>query len=430
MIGMKHFLRKFLLVWGSIFLYSISKNSWNFLASKIRIAMPLATVFFLVFLSMMALDCNSVGIKSTVSSRTRENMARDLPPPKIPIEKKKKGIQELLAKDSALYDTLLFAGDTHFSWGIADLQKDSGFLSPIEEIISVFEEANFRALNLETSLTDQGSPLPNKTYIFHDNVTNITLLHALRINLAILGNNHSMDMGKKGLIRMLQILKQEGIGTVGAGKDRQEARKPYRFRIGKRRYAIFAFTRIGAKNIYSTASRAGAADRVILQEIEELSKRARVILSIHWGREYFQRPSTQQVLLARKLIRKGASAIIGHHPHIPQAIEVYGKGVIVYSLGNFLFGSRNEHQRDNIISLLDFSKKTGCLARIRILPIKGHYKKRNFSVRPLSSSESRRFWLDYYAMIEKHSPSTAQLLQFQKILGIIPLRRDQASCGH
>ncbi len=414
---MKHSLQKLIIALKNIFLHPINFRSLNLLPNKIGISMSLATFFLLLFLSMIALYCNSIKVKS-------EAPRQEL------IGKKKKGLQKLLAKDSVLYDTLLFAGDTHFSWGISDLQKRSGYLSPIKRVISIFEEANFRALNLETSLTDQGSPLPNKAYIFHDNVKNIPLLHALRINLAILGNNHSMDMGEKGLIRMLQILKKEGIGTVGAGRNHQEARKPYRFRIGKRRYAILSFTRVGAKSIYSNSSRAGAADRVILQKIRELSKQAKVILSIHWGREYFQYPSNQQILLARRLIRNGASAIIGHHPHIPQSIEVYRKSVIIYSLGNFLFGSRNEYQRDNIISFLDFSKQTGRLERIRILPIKGNYKKHSFAVRALSFSESRRFWINYYAMIKQHSPSTAKLLQFQKVLGIIPVRKPKSSYVH
>ena len=41
--------------------------------------------------------------------------------------------------------------------------------------------------------------------------------------------------------------------------------------------------------------------------------------------------------LFRGLVRAGADAVIGHHPHVPQGMEWQDGRPIVYSLGNFVF---------------------------------------------------------------------------------------------
>ena len=44
--------------------------------------------------------------------------------------------------------------------------------------------------------------------------------------------------------------------------------------------------------------------------------------------------------LAKKYIDAGADAVIGAHPHILQGMEIYNGKPVVYSLGNFLFGTK------------------------------------------------------------------------------------------
>ena len=47
------------------------------------------------------------------------------------------------------------------------------------------------------------------------------------------------------------------------------------------------------------------------------------IVSIHWGDEYSEYPNQEQISFAHTIIDSGADAIIGHHPHIFQGIEIY-----------------------------------------------------------------------------------------------------------
>ena len=61
-----------------------------------------------------------------------------------------------------------------------------------------------------------------------------------------------------------------------------------------------------------------------------------LVVSLHWGDEFIDRPSPADVQLAHAIVDAGADLIIGHHPHVLRGVERYGRGWIVYSLGNFV----------------------------------------------------------------------------------------------
>ena len=61
----------------------------------------------------------------------------------------------------------------------------------------------------------------------------------------------------------------------------------------------------------------------------------------HWGLPYQRQPTEQDRMKARQFIELGADAVIGHHPHILQPIEINKNRPILYSVGNFAFGSGN-----------------------------------------------------------------------------------------
>ena len=54
---------------------------------------------------------------------------------------------------------------------------------------------------------------------------------------------------------------------------------------------------------------------------------------VHWGRNY--RPvSARQERLAAALRDAGADIVVGHHPHIPQRIDLSHRCPVFFSLGN------------------------------------------------------------------------------------------------
>jgi hypothetical protein len=72
--------------------------------------------------------------------------------------------------------------------------------------------------------------------------------------------------------------------------------------------------------------------------VAESAERAdAVIVFLHAGCEQVLFPSPAMQRRCRELVDAGAAAVIAHHPHVPQGIELWRGRPIAYSLGNFLF---------------------------------------------------------------------------------------------
>ena len=79
------------------------------------------------------------------------------------------------------------------------------------------------------------------------------------------------------------------------------------------------------------------------REIQEARRQADVVLvSIHAHETDYDDLSTPPGYLekaAKRCIDAGAAAVLGHGPHELRGIEMYHGGLILYSLGNFIFQS-------------------------------------------------------------------------------------------
>jgi len=92
-----------------------------------------------------------------------------------------------------------------------------------------------------------------------------------------------------------------------------------------------------------------------------------VIVVPHWGVEYTSAPSQLQRTDAAALIAAGADVILGSHPHWAGALEAIGNGVVVYSMGDFIFDlPRSEQTDEGLIVELTFAGSH--LAQIDIHP--------------------------------------------------------------
>ena len=63
----------------------------------------------------------------------------------------------------------------------------------------------------------------------------------------------------------------------------------------------------------------------------------------HAGVEYTDAPVPELIARYRDFIDYGADGVIASHPHCPQGWETYKGKPIFYSLGNFLFNSKNTY---------------------------------------------------------------------------------------
>ncbi|WP_241547902.1 CapA family protein [Leptospira stimsonii] len=295
---------------------------------------------------------------------------------------------------------VLAGGDVMFNWGIRDTINKHGEIAPVEGLKTLFGEADFRMVNLETPVVASKTEESKKAYIFTAHEKDMDSLKFLEVDLVFLGNNHSFDHGPKGMAETLDILKKNHILNVGAGQKIPEVFGPLNLSLKGNDLRIHSVTAIAEPAHYATATKAGVAPFSLPSLQASFFERRGGgrqgvgappvrIVSLHWGVEYSPFPTVDQRKIAHALIDSGVKVVIGHHPHIPQGIELYRGGVILYSLGNLIFGSRNSYLNHNLIAILHIRKNA--LEMVELVPIFGKFQKEDHKIRPVKGKEAKEF---------------------------------------
>lgn len=257
--------------------------------------------------------------------------------------------------------------------------------SPKEPFIFVLEELEKGDLvfgNLECPLSNRGDPLKNKCCLYSSPET-VKSLKSAGFNVLSLANNHIFDYGYEGFEDTISLLKENNISWFGAGKNLEEARMPAILSTNNLSIGFLGYSWDFIGSINATKSNFGTAplnEKLILEDVKNLKEKADiVIVSLHWGydRECYPLPSQRK--LAQGIIDAGASLVLGHHPHVLQGIEKYNNGVIVYSLGNFIFPDvsykhynlvQKPENKESIIFSCEISKNG--IEDFDIIPIKSN----------------------------------------------------------
>ena len=82
-------------------------------------------------------------------------------------------------------------------------------------------------------------------------------------------------------------------------------------------------------------------------------------------------PESWQFGFARSVIDLGADVVWGHHPHVLQPVQFYHGGVILYSTGNFTFGTMSSKvDRDTGIFQTEYEigENGPVLTGLRVIP--------------------------------------------------------------
>lgn len=256
-------------------------------------------------------------------------------------------------KESDDYVTLTAVGDMMLGWGVEERIKGGSDEYPFESVAPILRNSDITFGNLEAPLTTEsrkaiwdytkildkpvlidGKVYGSSIYCKADPIAAERLYHA-GFNVLSLANNHIMDYGEEGLNETLETLAHCNIRAIGAGRDLSEARQPVIFRINGVNIGILAYcdTYIAGKR------RAGVAPtKYIKQDILDLKKVADfIIVSVHQGMDISDCPLKSEIERMHQIIDWGANIILRHHSHVVQGVEEYSGGVILYSLGNFVF---------------------------------------------------------------------------------------------
>lgn len=243
--------------------------------------------------------------------------------------------------------TLLFAGDVLLSDHVLNAYQQSGGIGGVlddgfrEEI----EAADFFMVNQEFPFSSRGTAAEDKQYTFRLPPEQVSMFQEMGIDAVTLANNHALDFGRDALLDTCDTLDAAGILRTGAGADLEEAKKPVVIERKGVRIGILGATRVipetgwaAGKNHPGMLATYDAG--IALEEIRRMRAECDyVVVFVHWGIEREETPQEYQRTLGRQYIDAGADLVVGSHPHVLQGIEYHQGKPIVYSLGNFVFGS-------------------------------------------------------------------------------------------
>lgn len=266
--------------------------------------------------------------------------------------------------------TIGLVGDIMLSRNVADKIKKAGDPDlPFLNAASFLSYTDFNFGNLESPFSGSDKYNSSPSLVFNVPLANIKGLHDFNFRIVSLANNHMLDQGVKGLEFTLNYLNESNVKTVGAGNNLDAAWQPQIINIKDQKIAFLAAS-------YASANDGGKTRNNYVARIEDLDKLKSkiqnlksqadlIIVAMHAGVEYTNKPNQQQIDFAHAAIDAGADVVVGSHPHWVQPIEVYTPtltsplkgeennssspplvggaregghtGLIFYSLGNFVF---------------------------------------------------------------------------------------------
>ena len=242
---------------------------------------------------------------------------------------------------------LLFAGDIYLSDHVLGAwQRGNGITGVLDDSFrQEIEESDIFMANQEFPFSNRGTPESDKQFTFCVPEDKVSILQAIGPDIVALANNHALDYGQEALSDTCRVLDEAGILHVGAGENLDEAKKLEIIEAGGRKFGFLAASRVFPKGSWAAGENHGGMltaydSTVLLQEIKKAKEICDFLtVYLHWGIERNTEPEEYQRTMGQQYIDAGADLVIGSHPHVLQGIEYYKGKPIVYSMGNFVFGS-------------------------------------------------------------------------------------------
>ena len=296
------------------------------------------------------------------------------------LEPYKKTRFEMLPEDFSVEAeiTMSASGDLMCTPGL-DGAKDRLF----ESVDDLIFGADVSYANLESTLTteevgpteftEESTPKINLTPMQYETVISHK---GRRFDIVHLANNHILDCGEEGILTTLARLDKDGIAQVGVNRTKCDANKP--------RVTEVAGLRIGwVAHTFSVNFKPFPEDKPWIvnmtpfhlesqPDISLIERQIRacredgceiVIVALHWGLEFELYPHPQQVGWAHRFADLGADLVIGHHPHVPQPVEIYRPAndpdravPILYSLGNLSTLMSHPAMALSLVARIGFAK--------------------------------------------------------------------------
>ena len=263
-----------------------------------------------------------------------------------------------------------------------------------EKLANLLRSADCRIFNLEAPLTTSDKKILKDGPNLKANPLTIDGIKKLGVNLLTLANNHILDYSNDGLFDTINLLENNDIDFVGAGKNLKEASQEYIMELGNLTVGIYACT----EHEFTLASNNEAGANPFdpfesLDSIKKISEKVDYLIVLyHGGKEYYKYPTPYLQKTCRKIIEKGANLVLCQHSHCIGCEEDYCDGKIIYGQGNFLFDRDdkihyNDKQNGLLVELVFENKKPNINLHV--------IQKEKEKIRLATSKEEERVLKDY-----------------------------------
>ncbi|MCC7539293.1 MAG: CapA family protein [Deltaproteobacteria bacterium] len=302
--------------------------------------------------------------------------------------------------------TVVLGGDFAPTDAAMPIIRRRGYRYPYLATASIFREADVAFANLESPVTESTDAFwPWKDYIYRVEPEAIEAWQWLGLDVVSLANNHIIDYRARGVHDTLEHLRGARLAQIGAGRDEAEARRPVIFDVGGTKIGLLAYLEHRAAfdlylDTFAVGGDAGCA-QLNRADVEEDVRRLRplvdvLVVSVHWGDNYAPLNGTQEHY-GRVLAELGVDVVAGHHPHIAHPVEWIGRTLVLYSLGNYAWGTPGSNDlKFGLIARLAIRPRRGgrrgAIEAVDLLPIATQNREIHFQPRPLRHDEMT--WLD------------------------------------
>jgi len=277
---------------------------------------------------------------------------------------------------------LLAVGDILLGDASQEFLDRHGYAAPFARVRRYLAGADLLVGNLEGPITEYPYPITReKAYIYRSRPAAARALRRAGFDLLCLANNHTLDYRLPGLLDTLSHLERAGLGHFGAGRDREQAVAGAIVERGGMRIGFLGFM----EPFPSYANRfrwfadetGGGVARMDPQTMRAAFAAMRpnvdlLVASFHWGQNYAPVTPTQRAY-GRLAVEYGADLVVGHHPHVAQGVEVYRGVPILYSVGNFTFGTPGRFRSAPALMryswLADVTLAGGRVVTVDLLPL-------------------------------------------------------------
>ncbi|WP_256838690.1 CapA family protein [Ornithinimicrobium faecis] len=266
---------------------------------------------------------------------------------------------------------------------IANAQANAGgqgydFSPMFADVKDLLTDNDLTICHMETPLS------PDNTNITVPRVLVFNTPHELADAVADAGydgcdfaSNHTWDQGLSGLADTQQVIEDAGLQYAGPVGDEADAGHYASYQVNDVDVAQLAYT----YTIYNSGQPTtdippeapwlgeslwpviGAEGIIEDAEAAKADGADFVVVSMHWGNEYWTDPTDQQREIAAELLESDAvDLILGTHVHVIQPCEKINGKYVIYGLGNFL----SNQSPDTTAGKLRAETQEGMFARFHL----------------------------------------------------------------